>query len=415
LNGKENFGVSEWNTGSVASAEAAAYRDRPLTFRWLLPDDLLARLRLPAPRNSAFEAARSMLLAEVLLAAENGQRVSYSRRKVFYSRAQRYRSRAYTYSTVMAAVDELVAHGWLHEHRVKPNHRGWQSSIWATSSLLEAARASRAELAYHAGEPIRLKDAAGDLMDYTDTRQTIQLRRALERINDGLKQVRIDLPGAERRGRHLCFGDASILPLPGNGLYRIFGRGDFGCHGRAYGWWQNIPRTARRDLLIDEEPTAEADFAAFHATMLYCQLGVKFDGDPYDVEGFERGHVKKGFNIALNAQNRRSAVYSLSDKVGITVQEAARLLDAVEHRHKPIGDAFFSDAGVRLMRADSDVILAAVAAANAHGFGVLPIHDALVAPARYIDVAAEKMVEAFEKTVGRANPCRVGIKRSQHP
>src|ERR1700738_2471994 len=145
--------------------------------------------------------------------------------------------------------------------------------------------------------------------------------------------------------------------------------------------------------------------------MLYCPRRLKCDGDPYDVGSFERGHVKKGFNIAVNAQNRRSAVYALADGAGITVQEADRLLVAVERRHKPIGDAFFSDGGIRLMRRDSDMILTAVAAANEHGFGVLPIHDALVAPARYIDVAAEKMVEAFEKIVGRANPCRVEIKQ----
>ena len=163
--------MSEWKSGSATPAEAAAYRDRPLTFQWLLPYGFLAILGLPAPRNAAHEAARSMLLAEAILGAENGQRVSYSRRKVFF-RAQRYRPRAYTYSTMMAAVDELVAHGWLHEHRVEPGHRGWQSSIWATSALLEAAWAYRADLTYHAGEPIRLKDAAGDLIDYTDTRQT---------------------------------------------------------------------------------------------------------------------------------------------------------------------------------------------------------------------------------------------------
>ena len=196
-----------------------------------------------------------------------------------------------------------------------------------------------------------------------------------------------------------------ILPRPGNGLYRIFSRGDFNAHGRAYGWWQTIPRKVRGELLIDGEPTAEADYAALHPTMLYCQRGLKFDGDPYDVGEFERAHVKKGFNISVNAQNRRSAVYALAESTGVTVREADRLLVAVEHRHKPIGDAFFSDAGVRLMRKDSDMILTAVAAANEHGFGALPIHDALVAPARYIDVAAEKMVEAFEKIVGRANRC----------
>ena len=65
------------------------------------------------------------------------------------------------------------------------------------------------------------------------------------------------------------------------------------------------------------------------------------------------------------------------------------------------------------MRLDSDMILTAVAAVNERGVSTLPIHDALVAPARYIELVAEQMVEAFERLVGRANPCRVEIKRPQ--
>jgi hypothetical protein len=37
---------------------------------------------------------------------------------------------------------------------VRPNHRGWQSSFWATPDLIQAARAFDAELIFDPGEPI---------------------------------------------------------------------------------------------------------------------------------------------------------------------------------------------------------------------------------------------------------------------
>jgi hypothetical protein len=155
------------------------------------------------------------------------------------------------------------------------------------------------------------------------------------------------------------------------------------------------------------------DYVALHATMLYCRRGLKLNNDPYEIADFPRDHVKQGFNIALNARDRRSALYALADRAKISAIDADKLLVAVEHRHKPIRDAFFSDVGVRLMRDDSDMILGAVSAANKRGVVALPIHDALVVQARHSDVAAEVMVEGFEKIVGRANPCHVKIKQAR--
>lgn len=62
--------------------------------------------------------------------------------------------------------------------------------------MIAAARAFDAELIFDEGEPIRLKDVAGDLVDYPDTRETLRLRRALEPINAYLKELHIELPGA---------------------------------------------------------------------------------------------------------------------------------------------------------------------------------------------------------------------------
>jgi hypothetical protein len=341
-----------------------------------------------------------MILAEALLGAQTGQAVSYSRRKVFYVSGKRYRSPAYTYATVLRSVAELVQQGWLFEHRVKPNDRGWQSSFWAAPDLIQAACAFDAALIFDRGEPILLKDTAGDLVDYPETRETLRLRGALEPLNTYLKELEIELPGAVRQGRHLRIGELPILPIPGNGLHRIFSRGSFDYHGRAYAWWQNIPKKVRCDLLIDGETTAEADYTALHPAILYCKRGLKFDGDAYDVGDFQRDHVKQGFNIAVNSPNRRSAVYALAKAAGIGPSDANKLLAAIERRHKPISHAFCSDAGVRLMSVDSRLILSALQAANDDGFGALPIHDALVAPARSIGLAAEKMVQLFRDCGG---------------
>jgi hypothetical protein len=178
------------------------------------------------------------------------------------------------------------------------------------------------QLAHDPFEIIRLKDADGELVDYRDTRETRRLRRDLAEINEPLATYRIDVPGAERRGHHMVFKDEHgadyyVLPKPGNGLVRIFSRSSFEMHGRAYGWWQNIPKTARATLTINGEAVIEADYKSLHPTMLYSQEGIRFSGDAYDVDGgFERSDVKVAFNTMINAKNRNAAVWAVADAIG---------------------------------------------------------------------------------------------------
>jgi hypothetical protein len=120
--------------------------------------------------------------------------------------------------------------------------------------------------------------------------------------------------------------------------------------------------------------------------------------------------VKLGFNIAINAKNRRAAVAALAEHLGASREHAARVIAAIRHRHQPIKRHFCSDAGVRLMQIDSELILSALKGLNDAGDTALPIHDALLVPARCANQAAAKMVESFEQIVGRVNPCQVKIK-----
>jgi hypothetical protein len=96
-------------------------------------------------------------------------------------------------------------------------------------------------------------------------------------------------------------------------------------------------------------------------------------------------------------------------------QRAADIITAIQHRHKSIERQFCADTGVGLMRIDSELILDALRGMNDAGDPALPIHDALVVPARCADQAEDKMVESFERIVGRVNPCTVKIKSRNVP
>jgi len=202
-----------------------------------------------------------------------------------------------------------------------------------------------------------------------------------------------------------------ILPIPGNPLRRIFSRSSFRLHGRAYGWWQSIPKKARVSLTINGEPVAEADYRSLHASILYNQAGIPFSGDAYDIDGFERAEVKLGFNIAINAKTRAAAVAALAHHLGKCPGHSAKLVEAIQRRHKAIQHQFCSDAGVQLMRIDSELILSALEGMQDAGDAALPVHDALIVPARCAPQAHDLMIESFEKIVGRVSPCTVNIKQ----
>jgi hypothetical protein len=173
--------------------------DRPLGFHWNVPG--LARdLGLCVPRK--LEAAVSSVLAEAILGAESEKAVSYSRNRNFYSNSRRYRGTPYTYQTVLSAIALLSGTGWIIDRQVPPRHFGWQSSFVANGRLMEAWRSLATLITYIASEIICLKNAAGELIDYVDTRNTRCLRRELAECNEHLAQLAIELPGAERPHVH---------------------------------------------------------------------------------------------------------------------------------------------------------------------------------------------------------------------
>ena len=90
---------------------------------------------------------------------------------------------------------------------------------------------------------------------------------------------------------------------------RIF-NGGWKTGGRWYGPpWQNLPKRVRAQLLIDGEAVAELDFRTCHPRLLCALAGMDLPFhdagfDYYDLPGFDRSHVKRAFNVLINAAIR---------------------------------------------------------------------------------------------------------------
>jgi hypothetical protein len=384
------------------------YRDRPLGFHWTINDELLESLDLPAVKNNADSSCRNAIVSELLIAAESGQSVSYSRRKNFYSEAHRYLGTAYTYTRVLRAVDELADAGLVMLCNAPPGVKGRQSTMRARPSLLEAVGRQDLGLRFDPHELIRLKDDDKRYLDYADNEFTRQARREQAAANEMYEAVdiRVDADDVEwSDSRIISLDDAFIIPAKKR-CYRVFSRGSFALGGRSYGgFWQNLSKDRRRQLTINGSPVASHDYSQLHPRILYAERGLSIDGDAYDVPGHGRSTVKVAFNVVINAENRRSAVGAVADRLGgASHYEAAnKLLDAITARHAPIADALHSGAGLRLQRIDSDMAAYVTRKAVKEGIVALPVHDEfIVRQGRDADLVQAWMHEAFERTIYHA-------------
>jgi hypothetical protein len=319
---------------------------------------------------------------------------------------------ACTYANVISEIDVLGPAGLLEEQRAKSGSRDWQSTFRATPALLSVCSSSGYwDVSFQLHDPIKLAIKGSDghryLIAYRDTAATLAMRREIEGINADYSGLVLDLPSVEKTDHHWIVEKSTIRPTPLI-LYRVFNRGSWVCGGRAYAYWQQLPKCFRAQLLINGEPVAEPDYRGLHAALIYAERGMRLVGeDPYEIDGFERGQSKLAFLIAVNSKSTRDAISSLVRRHGMDRAAATNIIAAIMAKHNRVSDAFCSDAGIRLMRQDSDLILASTRACLNSGIAALPVHDSLIVPLRCAQRAAAILVENFERRYPAASPCRV--------
>lgn len=265
-----------------------------------------------------------------------------------------------------------------------------------------------------ADQPISLQHeiVRNPLASYVQLRKKTKERSVALPITQADRQLHPDLIGGSEmllmaaddvwRQVLIYLGD-DVLPAMQTTMTRIFNNGNFDEGGRFYCQLQNLSKKQRVNLLFDSEPTIEIDFSGMHPHLLYHLQGDEFNGDPYEIEGFDRGAVKVAFNTLINrdsSKHKGMAAKSLARNLNITMVQATSLENALYRLHHRIAGHFNTGYGLRLQKLDSQIAYDVMT----HFFmeikrPVLMIHDSAIVSVRDVETLKLCMVDSYRSIV----------------
>jgi hypothetical protein len=242
-----------------------------------------------------------------------------------------------------------------------------------------------------------------DLLEYEDDDNTRAMRESLRAYNDLLTRTFIDIPALEQP-----FIDREITTGPDAGrveriaitdehkfVRRIFSRGRWNLNGRFYGpWWQQVGKSWRSQIFINDSPTVEIDFKGLHINLLSLEQGVVIEGDPYEFpEGTipgtspseQRQLLKSLVLKAINAPSKPSAFSSFRQDwptghmaKSLTNSQLSSLIELFLEKHPQLYGKLCSDHGIRLMFVDSCLADQIHTVATTFNLPVLSVHDSFI-------------------------------------
>ncbi|MGY2938855.1 hypothetical protein ACVWZ6_008457 [Bradyrhizobium sp. GM6.1] len=303
--------------------------------------------------------------------------------------------------------------------------RGRLTRIWPTSeltALFERCNLDSYKIGTREKEVIILKNEDGDQIEYEDTPETHRMRQVVRDYNDLLARHFIDIrqlndPWIERGdGSRLIIGPARQQ------VHRVFNRASFSDGGRFYGaWWQECPKSWRREIFINDAPTIEQDYSSLHIALLYARKGINYyadrPGDAYqlDTPPFlttpqeARRYAKALMLTAINAKNDGATFNAFRSQRredgderagGLTNSQLSVLLDGLRQKHSLIADDLASDAGITLMNDDSRITEHVIKRFTERGLPVLTIHDSYIVHWQDHALLEEALNEAFSMVTG---------------
>lgn len=234
------------------------------------------------------------------------------------------------------------------------------------------------------------------------------LRSQLQAYNALLKRTFIDIPSYTSttftrtitKGRNAGRQQTISLGPDNKFVVRVFNEGLNGHWkrgGRFYrGWWQQIDKEDRSKIYINDQPTLEVDFKAFHPNLLSNELGVMLSDDPYDLEELilpdvitttkqQRDYVKLLVLMGINADSDKLAFQAFrnddrQDKVAnsLTNIQLTALLDAFIDKHPQFDGVLNTGQALRLMNIDSQIANLVIDHFTQKDIPVLCIHDSFI-------------------------------------
>lgn len=259
-------------------------------------------------------------------------------------------------------------------------------------------------------------------IEYEDTPQTIQMRSELNTYNKFLAETYVDIPSLAEPTitRVKRNGDKQVIPIGQTNKFvrRIFSRGSWELNGRFYGgWWQQIDKTYRKQIAINDYPTVEVDYKGLHVAILSAQKGIQDDPqDRYDLGRQilpqfdvkeQRSIVKQLVLTAINAESEQTAYSAFrndqptkSPQKNLTNTELSLLLNTFTDKHPHLRDDLCSDKGIRLMWIDSQITAQVLKISSDLKVPILSVHDSYIISIFDVPLLLEIMSEATKKVVG---------------
>lgn len=198
---------------------------------------------------------------------------------------------------------------------------------------------------------------------------------------------------------------------------------------------QNQPKTTRRRILIDDQPTTEPDFSGSHPRLLY-HMFAKQQG-PENMQGDDiylvdlvfpalqlnlsveipredlRKAVKLATNICINSSTRamaHGAVFKMlisenlldlmSEWLGQSSDLAAELVRSILKAHPLVEQYFFQRRGLELMTIESQIMLEILERVTATDRPALGIHDSVLCRQQDEEFVRGIMASAYRKRTG---------------
>ena len=262
-------------------------------------------------------------------------------------------------------------------------------------------------------ETIILRDKEKNDIEYEDTPEIDRMRAVLEAYNNLLDRTFIDIPELKTAVLEATDGSSVRVSQQNKSVSRIFSRSSFDLGGRYYNaWWHLIPSYWREKILINGSATVEDDYSGMLIAQLYAAQSEQMAGDAYSLglpedHPFDRTILKKIILLAINSENLTSAVNDASyhirkewKEVVFTNKQVKEVIQLFKARHPLIADQIASDAGIRLMRQDSDIAEIIISQFTEEDIPVLTIHDSFIIQWDQAEKLRERMFAAFEKVTG---------------
>ena len=145
-----------------------------------------------------------------------------------------------------------------------------------------------------------------------------------------------------------------------------------------------------------------------HLLILYDQLKLKFEGDPYTIDGYSTEYRKlfKRVNlVSINASNYRNACKAIQwelNQGGLELPQGETiggLIEAFLDKHKAISEFFFTGIGLELQRIDSNLTEYILNHFTAQGILCLPVHDSYLIDEKHSTELDIVMKEAYRMVV----------------